>query len=917
MSICMRGALALLAVVVSACGGAAAANSSCQAPVALAGPGLSLSRGASVQLHGSTQQSTGTVSYSWQLIAVPPGSTTTLSSADVAAPTFSGDVQGVYVASLIVRDSCAASAPVTTVVTIGNHVPQAVPGPDQRVSPGDTVTLTGSGTDADGDALTFQWKLISHPDNSGAVLSSTTAPSPSFVADRGGTYVALLTVSDGAAVSASAEVVVQAVAVSTANHRPVAVVGSKQQVLPGDTVVLDGSASSDLDHDLLTWQWSFISTPGGSAASLVGADTPTPHFVPDVFGNWIIALTVSDGQAFSEPVEMIVQSGVTDPAGTCAPAAPPVANAGPDLVTTFFAQPDGSRSTTGRPFPLAWHWTIASKPAGSTASLSPPNVSQPFLSLDKVGDYMLSLVVNDGCVDSAPATMHITRSNNPPSIFVFSFFQSQPILVPFTVATSAFDSDGDPLTFSWQVVSKPPGSSATFDDATAQQPSFTPDLPGNYTLSVVASDSLSSSLPATVTISAVNQPPSAAVGPDQAVTGGATIALDGSPSTDPSHRTLTFAWTLTAPPGSTAALSDATAAKPTFVADVSGVYMARLVVTAGGLSSNPAVVTVSNWPAVSRLSHRVIDAAWSKSLDRMVMVAADPSALYIFDPHGSPEIVVPLSLPPSSVSLSGDGHFAAVGHLNAISYVDLQAAAVVQALPVSADVAQVTLADNGFVYAFARSTGSDHAHILSVPLAGGTEPVVSSTLIGPLNARLRRSNGALYVTGTNFTNMEEYTVIHGLASLVVPSADPNVNSCGELWLSQDESRLISRCGQIFHSSASTDDLSLAGSVARGGPSIVLHQLDDSTAAGEMSAVTSQDQPFFFFSADDDRTVRRWSADGLSAKETLLFPSLAVGTSSFAWSGRFVFYRSDGSERYIVMQLDPAAAASQDFGVVTF
>jgi hypothetical protein len=34
-------------------------------------------------------------------------------------------------------------------------------------------------------------------------------------------------------------------------------------------------------------------------------------------------------------------------------------------------------------------------------------------------------------------------------------------------------------------------------------------------------------------------------------------------------------------------------------------------------------------------------------------------------------------------------------------------------------------------------------------------------------------------------------------------------------------------------------------------------------------------------------------------------------------GRFVFYRSDGSERYVVMQLDQAAAVVQDFGIATY
>jgi hypothetical protein len=49
----------------------------------------------------------------------------------------------------------------------------------------------------------------------------------------------------------------------------------------------------------------------------------------------------------------------------------------------------------------------------------------------------------------------------------------------------------------------------------------------------------------------------------------------------------------------------------------------------------------------------------------------------------------------------------------------------------------------------------------------------------------------------------------------------------------------------------------------------------------------------------------------------LFPAETLGGSPRPWYGRFVFYRSDGSERYVVMQLDQAAAALQDFGIVTY
>jgi hypothetical protein len=923
----MFPAAAVAALSICACSSSSVSNDACKGavPVAAGGPALSVKRGASVQLSGSATQAQGAVSFSWRLLAVPAGSAATLAGADTKSPTFTADAEGVYVASLSVHDTCAASAEVSTVVTASNHAPQAAAGLAQHVSPGDTVSLTGSGTDADGDSLTYQWSLISRPDGSAAVLSSATAQAPSFTADRAGTYVALLTVSDGAAVSAPAEVVIQALAAGGTNHQPVAVAGTFQQVLPGATVTLDGSASSDADHDLLTFQWSFLSRPANSSASLLSATTASPHFVPDVFGTWIAVLTVSDGQTISAPAEVIIQAGVTDPAGTCPPAAPPVASAGQDFSFTgsFGVTLDGTASTSSRGGSLSWHWSIASAPTGSRTTFDSSTASRPNFFPDKIGVYAFSLVVNDGCVNSAPATVHVTRINSVPQVFVFSFFQSVPILVPFQLSSSAFDQDNDPLTYRWQVVSAPAGSTGAFADATASQPTFTPDLPGSYTFSVVVSDPVSSSTPSTVVVTVINPVPVAVAGVDQAVNAGATVTLDGSASSDPSRRTLTYSWTLTKPAGSNAVLSAANVVKPTFVADVTGSYSAQLTVTAGGPASPAVRSSVAVWPVVGRLTHRVVDAAWSASLDRLVMVAADPNALYIYDPRTSSEVSVPLSLAPSSVGLSGDGHFAAVGHTNGISYVDLQGAAVSKVLPVAADIARVTLADNGFIYAFPRATSSDRVHLLSVPLAGGTEPVVTSALFGPTSARLRRSAGTLYLTSSNsfsFASIEEYTVSNGLISLTTPSSALNASTCGDFWLSQDANRLLTRCGTVYRaSSLASDDVSLSGSLAQS-PNfgLTLHHLDDSTAAGEISAIASQDAQSNVFPAPDDRTVRRWAASGLTAKESLLLPNTAVnGSTGFQWSGRFVFYRSDGSERYIVLQLDPAAGAVNDFGVVTF
>lgn len=84
--------------------------------------------------------------------------------------------------------------------------------------------------------------------------------------------------------------------------------------------------------------------------------------------------------------------------------------------------------------------------------------------------------------------------------------------------------------------------------------------------------------------------PIANAGTNQSVMLGATVTLNGTGSTGAS----TYAWTLTSvPAGSSATLSGATTASPTFIPDIGGVYIARLVVTNAAGASAPATVSVA------------------------------------------------------------------------------------------------------------------------------------------------------------------------------------------------------------------------------------------------------------------------------------------------------------------------------------
>jgi MYXO-CTERM domain-containing protein len=173
------------------------------APVADAGDDQEALVGQIVELDGSGSSDADgdALDYTWTLDERPSGSSTALINASFADPQFIPDAPGTYRISLVVSDGAVDSAADTVTVTAAeqNGVPVANAGPDQTVTPGQTIYLDASGsTDPDGDSLQYAWTLTSRPGGSSAALIGPTSVAPTFVADLAGTYEASLTVFDGA-----------------------------------------------------------------------------------------------------------------------------------------------------------------------------------------------------------------------------------------------------------------------------------------------------------------------------------------------------------------------------------------------------------------------------------------------------------------------------------------------------------------------------------------------------------------------------------------------------------------------------------------------------------------------------------------------------------------------------------------------
>lgn len=92
------------------------------------------------------------------------------------------------------------------------------------------------------------------------------------------------------------------------NRPPVADAGANQTAATNMAVVLDGTGSSDADADTLTFQWTFVLRPVNSTATLAGADTATPSFVPDLGGTYRAQLIVTDSHGAASAADTVTIS---------------------------------------------------------------------------------------------------------------------------------------------------------------------------------------------------------------------------------------------------------------------------------------------------------------------------------------------------------------------------------------------------------------------------------------------------------------------------------------------------------------------------------------------------------------------------------------------------------------------------------
>ncbi|WP_343840139.1 PKD domain-containing protein, partial [Bowmanella denitrificans] len=466
-------------------------------PIAIASAPTRVHKIQTINLDGSgsfdPDESPEPLHYQWQLLSAPTGSNVSQVNVDSNNPALAdvvSDISGEYRFRLTVDDGLLSDS-ADALVLVVNRAPVAEAGENRQVGENTHIALDGSASsDADGDLLSYQWRIISLPQNSQAMLSDAQSVTPNLTTDIPGIYILGLIVNDGEDSSLEDQLSIEVLA---DNIAPVARASYSGDLLVGTAVTLDGSASSDADNGpaALSFQWQFIALPTGSGlkqGDIQSAQSPLASFSPDLAGNYQLQLSVFDGELTDTTLLTMAVADV--------PVCQLNANAGVDLAveTGNQVQLDGSASLISSAcINTEIAWQFVSVPQGSQLSsndiVNSGELQAGFMP-DNAGVYVVSLSLTDGAVSAADSLMVTVTANAIPVADAGSDQQIEQGQTAMLDGSLSYDPDNSPaaLSFQWTVLSTPTGSSATIHSPNTATSEFSADLAGIYRLQLSVSD---------------------------------------------------------------------------------------------------------------------------------------------------------------------------------------------------------------------------------------------------------------------------------------------------------------------------------------------------------------------------------------------------------------------------------------------
>ena len=354
----------------------------------------------------------------------------------------------------------------------------------------------------------------------------------------------------------------------------------------------------------------------------------------------------------------------------------------------------------------------------------------------------------------------------------------------------------------------------------------------------------------------------------------------------------------------------------------SGTFSSSFQITANESDTIQVMVESKNYIEEKWLfDGQVIDAEYSREVDKIIIAIGEPTGIKILDPVLETEKFLSIQETPIAISVQPQGNKVVVACKNKIYSIDMATPTIVGSWNINFTPADVIYGDGEWAYLF-YSSDNGYWNIYNLNLITG-ETHISSIGINDdfIYAQLHPSYKYLYAsfnTYYNSLNYFKFDLTNDTTELMYVKPFPNNSYDKGFWITDDGLMAIINDRKVAHISSNEEqDFTYIGKLPTSEYDDVFISIDSYSELNRIATIIKED----WYLYEEPNKVTLYKKNTLQPEKTIQVPNyfLDIDTTGIIYSSvaQFVFFNSQGDKIYIILRAEESYPVYNDWSVFTY